>query len=954
MEATFSDTAPTEPATIEATFNEINPGITAERETQDSGANIQGGSANQEEGFTAEATFESGTLSVNQQVPEAEVNFNQPELSIPDSTFNPNECVPINLNDCRTMSLLLGDTEKYKISPEYAEILKATYDKNCGEGSSTITEDDCGENASVDPTTGECSCDDGYIQTGEEEYTVDFAATSVTYTRPICEDCDDLNDRIEVLKNRQAGANNDAAKAQLQTEIDRLEDLADELGCNPPPRTCEDVQADLDALNNSPTPPTADEIAALNAEAEELGCEEPDDCGENQIRDANGDCMCDEENGYFDITNPNSTTVEGVRIVNSRRICVNCEELAERIKTMEDSMANLTDAQKAQLQTEIDRLEDIQEEQGCTPPPRTCEDVQAELDALDNNPLPPNDPNEVAQRTALEAELARLGCTPRTSEDCEDILAEIATLEAAPQLPPEESQRLTELKQLAERNQCEEPDPCRERLEEIESLMDQGQFQEAYQKQIEFLESDCRGIEGCRAKLARALVAKAFLEFVQNDPILTAYFQAEYEKHVDDYFNDPTCDDRSCDELEGRLPSDGGTLNREPVEIVEETERETGTNDQARAIREQAEQATLSLANDTSNQQTLTLLDDNNTGGLAINNNLSTNDNNIIRINNTNESANLTINTGTREINLLSQSNLERQTIDATLDGSDLLTDDEYYERYCEDKPTLTVVKQVINDDGGSLAASDFTLYIDQTVVTSGTANELAAGSYVVSEDAVTGYNGTITGDCDANGNVTLAAGENKTCTIINNDVGEPGEISTTLTVVKQVVNDDGGTLDVNDFNLYIDQTAVTSGATNEVTPGSHVVSEDAVAGYSGTISGDCDANGNVTLAAGENKTCAIVNNDNTPGEIPEDPEFPPASPSDDPIIISETVITPPTTTTTTTTQPELHGGAPEVQITESPEITKTGPEMYFFFFVLVSSQVFYFRKKIYAVIQNR
>ncbi len=890
-------------ATITSTQNEVDRTITT-GETQNG---------------TIESVYQEAPLSVQNEPFEAEVNYANPSIDTSSGSFSRNQCVPINLNDCRTMSLLLGDTEKYKISPEYAEILKATYDKNCGGRTTVITEDDCGENASVDPTTGECSCDEGYFKIDEEEYTVNFAAAPVTYTRPICEDCDGIRIRISTLEKRRDAAGNNEEKNALQVEIDKLEQIAEENGCNPPEeqRTCEDVQADLDQLNNSPIPPTADEIAALEAEAQELGCEEIDECGENEVRDANGDCMCDEENGYFDIfdsSNPN---------IRYTRICVDCEGLADRIKELEDTLASsdmldMTDAQltiyKDNLQKEINRLKAIQEERGCNPPEeeRTCRDVLAELAALDNNALPSNDPTEIAQRAALEAESTKLGCNPpETDENCEDILAKIESLEGTPpaQVTPEVSQELAELKQQAVKNQCNPPeeDPCEARLTEIESLINQGKFQDAYLKQIEYLESDCRGIEGCGAKIARAVVAKSFLQQVQNDPILTAYFQGEFEKHLDDYYTDPACNDQSCDELESRLPLDqNGVLQRNSVELLGNTGRETTTNNNI-----------------------LSLLDTPQT--LTINQNTAR------------ETTELT-----REVNLLSQTNLDA-TIDRTIENDDLLTDEEYYERYCQDEATLTVVKQVINNDGGTLGVSDFNLYIDQTSVTSGVSNTVTVGNHVVSEDAVAGYTGTITGDCDVNGNVTLAAGENKTCTIINNDVGTPGK--TTLTVVKQVVNDDGGTLGVPDFTLYIDQTEVTSGATNEVTPGNHVVSEDAVASYSGTISGDCDANGNVTLAAGENKTCAIVNDDKTPAEIPEQPEIPPASPSDEPVIISETVITP-STETPTVEQPEIRPSAPE--ITESPEITKTGPEMYFFFFAFVASQVFYFRKKIYSLIQDR
>jgi hypothetical protein len=95
--------------------------------------------------------------------------------------------------------------------------------------------------------------------------------------------------------------------------------------------------------------------------------------------------------------------------------------------------------------------------------------------------------------------------------------------------------------------------------------------------------------------------------------------------------------------------------------------------------------------------------------------------------------------------------------------------------------PTLTVEKVVVNDDGGTAVAGDFTLRVDGDSVTSGVANTVSAGAHVVSEDDPgAGYATTIGEDCDASGKVSLSAGENKTCTITNNDV--PPTTTTTPT----------------------------------------------------------------------------------------------------------------------------------------------------------------------------
>jgi uncharacterized repeat protein (TIGR01451 family) len=169
-----------------------------------------------------------------------------------------------------------------------------------------------------------------------------------------------------------------------------------------------------------------------------------------------------------------------------------------------------------------------------------------------------------------------------------------------------------------------------------------------------------------------------------------------------------------------------------------------------------------------------------------------------------------------------------------------------------------------------------------------------------VSEDDAAGYVRTISGDCDADGAVTLQAGDEKTCTITNDDVAP------TLRVIKQVVNDDGGTKVAGDFSLHVKsggadvasspQSGSSTGTSYTLEPGTYGVSEGAVAGkspfagaespgvsrtraagfyvvsesggpagYAASFSRDCDAFGQVSLQAGEYKPCTITNDDIAP-----------------------------------------------------------------------------------------
>ena len=177
----------------------------------------------------------------------------------------------------------------------------------------------------------------------------------------------------------------------------------------------------------------------------------------------------------------------------------------------------------------------------------------------------------------------------------------------------------------------------------------------------------------------------------------------------------------------------------------------------------------------------------------------------------------------------------------------------------CSSTATLTVTATVVNDNGGTKVVGDFPLFIDATGVTSGVANAgITTGAHTVSVTGTSGYDVTIGGDCAGDGTITLAAADNKSCSVTLDD------IAPTLTVTKVVVNDNGGTKIVSDFPLFIDATGVTSGVANTVTAGvTYTVSETTDPEYAqDVIAGDCASDGTITLAVGENKTCIITNDD--------------------------------------------------------------------------------------------
>ena len=127
-------------------------------------------------------------------------------------------------------------------------------------------------------------------------------------------------------------------------------------------------------------------------------------------------------------------------------------------------------------------------------------------------------------------------------------------------------------------------------------------------------------------------------------------------------------------------------------------------------------------------------------------------------------------------------------------------------------KGTLKVIKSVVNDNGGTLAAGAFTVHVKSggndvagspaagVAGPGGRDYTLAPGTYVVSEDAPpAGYAQTsIVCDGVATDTVTVVANATKTCTITNDD------IAAKLIVIKNVVNDEGGTKTAADFTLTV------------------------------------------------------------------------------------------------------------------------------------------------------
>jgi hypothetical protein len=196
-------------------------------------------------------------------------------------------------------------------------------------------------------------------------------------------------------------------------------------------------------------------------------------------------------------------------------------------------------------------------------------------------------------------------------------------------------------------------------------------------------------------------------------------------------------------------------------------------------------------------------------------------------------------------------------------------------------------VKSVMNNDGGTAAVDDWTLSATAPSPNDGRNFDNPGGSgvfetvyanaaYSLSETDVAGYQAggwSCSGGTLVGSTLTLALDEDVTCHITNND------IAPTLKLVKDVVNDDGGDAEADDWTLSATAAAPNDGRNFDNLGGSgafqavfanagYDLSETSVAGYTPedwSCNGGTLVDSTVTLALDEDVTCTITNDDIAP-----------------------------------------------------------------------------------------
>ena len=192
--------------------------------------------------------------------------------------------------------------------------------------------------------------------------------------------------------------------------------------------------------------------------------------------------------------------------------------------------------------------------------------------------------------------------------------------------------------------------------------------------------------------------------------------------------------------------------------------------------------------------------------------------------------------------------------------------------------PKLTLSKHVDNTGGGTANASAWMLAAAGSGGISAAAGSPATGTdasvgpnnvtagvqYTLGESGgpASGYTSTGIWSCVGGGTfvspnkITLALGDNVTCTITNSASAPK------LTLLKTVANGNtGGTATTASFQGKVDGNPVAWGVAVPLSAGSHTASETTLSTYmASNWGGACGPDGSITLALGQSATCTITN----------------------------------------------------------------------------------------------
>lgn len=178
----------------------------------------------------------------------------------------------------------------------------------------------------------------------------------------------------------------------------------------------------------------------------------------------------------------------------------------------------------------------------------------------------------------------------------------------------------------------------------------------------------------------------------------------------------------------------------------------------------------------------------------------------------------------------------------------------------------IIIIPTVINDNGGRAKEGDVDYLINDGLVMPQDGINVLPGAYTIYHGQLAGYTASAwSGDCTADGVVTVPANATRACFITFDDMpdgsnGSKSNRAPSLAIYAEVINRHGGTLSDSDFKLFIGSMQVTSGHPSTINAADYTLYGVAQPGYTASLwSGDCTQQGTVALHNGDEKTCYIT-----------------------------------------------------------------------------------------------
>lgn len=178
----------------------------------------------------------------------------------------------------------------------------------------------------------------------------------------------------------------------------------------------------------------------------------------------------------------------------------------------------------------------------------------------------------------------------------------------------------------------------------------------------------------------------------------------------------------------------------------------------------------------------------------------------------------------------------------------------------------IIILPTVINDNGGGAKEGDVDYLIGGALVMPQDGINVQPGSYTLYHGKLPGYTASAwSGDCTADGAVTVPANQTRACFITFDDIPDSiyGALSNRppmLTLSATVKNTHGGRLTDRDIKLFIGSMQVASGFASFINADDYTVYRVVPPGYSASVWGrDCTAEGTVAVRNGEEKICTIT-----------------------------------------------------------------------------------------------